>query len=287
MIQAHTIYNGSETNQPSGKIIVHIQETTWWEWIQDLLGPRNSGEFSNNPPPIRGNDGFMDTRDGPDDPDLPLMSAPCGGALLNIFDTIVVNGNWWELVETLDFHSPPKKIDGIWYYKGEAISWFTHPHLFFTRTNRVQTKIVTWLTRNKINAASDGGLIGGKGDEHWPAVSNAIAAQRRYKLREYPKLPATMILHPESVIVDGNLMPMNNGREITVDAYCFQGSDTFIRSGGKWYLADQMLIRANVELRGPGNGFDYRCFVTMPGKGEPWMGYRGFRSPVCGWVRYE
>ena len=256
---------------PSGKIICSLeQRPAWVSWFRDLMGDRVFDRFATH-----GN-GFMDTEDVNVEGDYPLMCSSTGGDVINVLDMYIKSGNKYCFCQTLDFNTEPQKVDGVWLYNGEALSWETHPHLFATRTNKVATKIVTWLTPNNNNAKSDAR----DGDLHWPLITNRVATQPLSDLRPYPTLPVTLMLHNSSIIIDGNLVNTTS-REILVDAYKFYGSNTYVRSEGKWYLADEMLVRAVTGY--PGNGFDYRCYVSVPGKSEPWMGKRGYRSPVCGW----
>jgi len=265
----------SYDNKPSGKIIVHLERRpAWIGWFRDLMGDRTFDRFATH-----GN-GFMDTEDVDVEGDYPLMCSSTGGDVVNVLDMYTKSGNTFCFCQTLDFNQEPQKVDGVWLYNGEALSWETHPHLFATRTNKVWTKFATWLTPNNNNAKSDAR----DGDLHWPLVANEAATQPLSDLRPYPTLPVTLSLHNKSVIADGNLVSGTTSREIIVDAYKFKGSNTYVRSDGKWYLADEMLVRAVTGY--PGNGFDYRCYVSIPGKVTPWMG-QYYRSPVCGWMRKD
>ena len=262
---------------PSGKIICSLeQRPSWILWIIDLLGQRNFDQLATHA------DGYMDTEDVNVEGDYPLMCSAQGGSLLNVTEIYIKSGSKFCICETLEFDKEPIKIGDTWYYEGHALSWETHPHLFASRVNKVATKIITWMTATESTSKSDPR----KGDEHWPYISNRIATQPLSDLRLYPELPATLRLHNKSVVEDGNLVYDTVSREIVVDAYKFRGSNTYVReqSTGKWYLADEMLIRAAIGY--PGNGFDYRCYVSVKPL-EPWMGAYGYRVPVCGWMRKD
>ena len=261
---------------PSGKIIVHLeQRPAWVLWLIDLLGQKNFDQLRTPA------DGYMDTG-SPEGENYPLMCSAQGGSLLNITDMYSKSGTRFCFCEVLDFSKEPEKVDGVWLYEGKALSWLTHPHLFASRVNKASTKIITWMTVNGNTSKSDAR----KGDEHWPYISNRLATQPLYELRLYPQLPATLRLHNKSVVVDGDLVYDTESREIVIDAYRFRGSDTYVReqSTGLWFLADEMLARADIGY--PGNVFDYRCYVSIK-ETEPWMGAYGYRVPVCGWMRKD
>jgi len=302
---------------PNGDQYCNLNGTSWWPMLVDAVGPKDAGLIAAE------GDGTQDTNDddvpmGPDiynpnpEKDLKQMVCHFGGDLVNVLRSIVKAGNKWYVIETLDYYTEPVKvfsnglvrflarffraIDGLgtWTYKGKPISWESHPQHFWTRTNRRIVDTDTWITANEVQAVTDAGDPGGKGDQHLATMSKGPVAYRAIQLGFYEELPARVHVYRDSVVVDGNLVPQAGGETITIDRYRFRGSTTFIRNAvtEDWFIADEMLVRANAEARGPGTLFDYRCYVVLlddAGKPEPepWRGRRGVRNPVCGWQRKD
>ena len=253
----------------SGKDIVDINNTTWVSWMADMIGQEQYDRMA-----IPGK-GYMDTGPGK------LMCSNSGGDRVLVERVYTKTGTKYCLVEVLDFWAFPEKIDGIWYYEGERMDWITHPQYFNMMTNKVSARQETWITQNGNNSKSDARV----GRQYWPLIAKHPVGQPMYDLRLYPTLPAKLLLHNKSVISEGDLVDTIS-REITVNAYRFRGSETFIREeGGLWYLAETFLDRT---LPGyAANGYDYICYVSMPGKAEPWMGVRGYPSPDPVWMRKD
>jgi hypothetical protein len=262
---------------PQGKIHVPIDRGNgpiYWQWFIDVLGQWNADNMR------RDGNGFFDGNENV------FMCSPTGGDLVHIIDELYQHG-WYDICETIDVNVNPARVVRFvndeqiieWYYKDKLCSYELTPHLFATRTNRRETRQITWLTSGGVNNVSD--ATGSA--EHWPLISNRVAAQPRSKVRRYPKLPCELYVSAESLVVDGNLEERQNV-EMMVDAYCFRGSDTFIReqSTGLWYKGDEMLVRA-VEPYAA-TGFDYRAYLSFDGK-IPWMTNRGYRSPVPNWQK--
>ena len=280
---------------PTSKHIIRLdRRLDWWRWWVDLIGERNIENY------VTAGDGFQDTNDDdiplllpPDYPtaytpnpakDLKQYIASTGGNLIDIERTINQSGTFYEVVKTLDFKESPVNIEGVWYYKDEPMSFETHPQYFTSRVNRNKISTITWLTRNGIIAATDGGLSGGKGDEHWPIVAEQPLAIQNKFIHRYPTLPFTCYYSDGSFVIDGELNNPGVFTEVVVDAYVFQGANTYGRIDNEWVLLEEMLVRANVEYREPGNGFDWRCYASFDGE-LPYMPYRAYRVPVCGWQR--
>lgn len=265
---------------PNGKIIVPLDKgngTVYWQWFLDVQGAWTMDKML-----VDGN-GYFDTAGLYD-----FMCSPSGGDLQHIIDEINQNGTWYEIVERFDFSVAPERFvedDGTihWLYVGQECSYELTPHLFATRTNRRKTKQITWITAGGVNNVSDATY----GEEHWPLVADQVAAQPRSMLRRYPSLPCLFNVHIDSLVVDGKLVdPVPGSISIMADAYCFQGSDTYVRElgSGNWYLADQMLKRVPEPYAA--TAFDYRCYVSEDGV-TPWMGNRGYRSPIPAWKRWK
>jgi hypothetical protein len=270
-----------------------IDAAPWWQMIVDGVGIRNAENFSSH------GDGFMDSNDNAvplvtdeySDPywpnpekELKLMVAATAGQLVLIIDAIH-QGAWWEVVDLMDYNTPPTKTGDVWYYKGEPVSWATHPHWFTSRVNRVFTKTITWLTRNGIASANDGGVIGGAGGQQWPAMVPDRAAIERYKTARYPTLPFDCTIHAQSYVVDGNLAARGGGLKTTIDQLLFHGSATYGRSvNGNWYLLEDMIVTADPDLREPGHTRDWRCWCSLDGQ-YPYMPWRAYRVVRCGWQR--
>lgn len=277
------------------KHIVNLQGTRWLEWQREILGDRNFDQKAQ-----RG-DGWEDTNDN----DIPVfvdgqinpekarkqMCGVNGGCIVNVINEVQQGGTWYSLIETMDFALEPVKVGNIWLYADTPMIWDTHPHLFNSRVNRklVKPDNRTWISSRGVHAVSDGGLLGNKMKEWWPNPSKVTVAQPRSALRYYPALPAKIHIYKNSVIVDGNLEPQTGGIEITIDRYSFYGSKVFVRDAetALWYLADEMLVRASLLTGWYATALDYRCYATMPGNPEPWMGDRGYGIPDPGLWRKD
>ena len=254
----------------SGKDIVDINNTTWVSWMVDMIGQEQYDRMN-----IAGK-GYFDLGVGK------LMCSNSAGDRIIVERIYTKTGTKYCICEVLDFWSFPEKIDGIWYYKGQSMDWITHPQYFNMMTNKVSARQETWITQGGYNAKSDARV----GRQYWPLIAKHAVGHPMSDLRFYPTLPANLLLHDKSVISEGDLVPTTS-REIAVDAYRFRGSETFIREQGTglWYLAETFLDRT---LPGyAANGYDYICFVSMPGKVEPWMGHRGYPSPDPVWMRKD
>jgi len=255
---------------PSGKDIVDINNTTWALWMADMIGQEQYDRMC-----LPGK-GYMDTGAGK------LMCSNSGGDRIKVLRTFTKSGNKFCICEVLDFWSFPEKIDGVWYYEGERMDWITHPIYFNMMTNKVSARQETWITQGGNNSKSDARV----GRQYWPLIAKHPVSQPLSDLRFYPQLPAKLLLHNKSVISEGDLVDTIS-REITVDAYRFRGSETFIREQGTglWYLAETFLDRTPPGYAA--NGYDYICFVSMPGQVQPWMGHRGYPSPDPVWMRKD
>jgi len=255
----------------SGKDIVDINGTTWVSWMVDMIGQE---QYDRMTVPAKG---YMDTGPGK------LMCSNSGGDRVLVKRIYTKTGTKYCIVDVLDFYSYPEKINGIWYYKGQSMDWITHPQYFNMMTNKVSARQETWITQGGNNSKSDARV----GRQYWPLIAKHPVGQPMYDLRLYPTLPANLLLHNKSVILEGNLVSDTISREITADAYRLRGSETYIREQGTglWYLAETFLDRTPPGYAA--NGYDYVCFVSMPGKVEPWMGHRGYPSPDPVWMRKD
>ena len=259
---------------PTSKITFPIPlDSPWWQWMIDLLGTWNAGNMRE-----KGN-GFFDTG--------AFLSALTGGGLVNILYSIYQNGSHFDVIQTLDFRIQPiKGADGIWRHNGVVVSYKATPQLMTTRNNRTFTSIITWQTRYGVNSRGDVT----NGFEHWPNVTNKVAAQPRYKLQRYPKLPFVARMYKNSLLVNGEPQEVFGGREITIDAYRFRECDTYVRSKQtkEWFLAETMIRRSGpYDGTLPATGFDWRYFIKVIGNPEydPWMSWRSSRCPEFTWQR--
>lgn len=261
---------------PYSQITVPLDQYdfSWWNWLKDMIGERNAINFKAN------GDGNMD---GASEWGLTVMAY--GTNLFNGIGEVSQSGSKWILIQTLDFDSPPKKIDGVWYYQGTPLTPDTHPHLFVRRVNRVESRnVVTWQTSTGINYANDKGEIGGKGSEAWAvATKGEIAALRLSDTYIYPKTPFEDTVYKNSLVVDGDLVPQTGGKTVTVVDYIFTGTKTFIvTDDDECYLWEEMLVRGSLEDRSAfGTALDWRVY----GKKRLEGGRRSCRTPDVGWLR--
>ena len=295
-------YDGEKVINP--KHIVNLQGTFWLDWMLEVLGPFNFSQKANE------GDGTEDTNTD-DENNQPLlddgtinpykerkqMNCVTGGAVLNVTKNHYNNGRLFYFIESLDFYNQPQNVNGVWLYDGKPLTWENAPHLFTSRVNRktVKAENKTWISVRGIQAVSDGGLTGAKLMEWWPNCSKyqvCLPANEReapdnefiQQIKFFPELPTQVELHAESVIVDGELVQQTGGISFTIDAYMFYGSDVYVKEQGtnNWYLADEMLVRTSLLTGWYAKATDYRCYITLPGETEPWMGERGYGVPNPG-----
>jgi hypothetical protein len=172
-------------------------------------------------------------------------------------------------VEVLDFSRPPVLVNGVWkIWQGEKLvefSWEQFPYLLVVLTMCGHTK-----DKVSYGPVSDKGFPGGRGDVIRPNVMRYPAIHQTAGLMFY-NLPFKTKLYRQSLIVEGELVTGLQGVEVTIDALCFLGADTygrvtiyaswfdkfiarlpFLRQFARvvsqnWYLLDKMQIRGSLD----------------------------------------
>lgn len=182
----------------------------------------------------------------------------------NLHEILVDGDNFagWVAVNYQKFQDDPKQLD-----------YFKSPQDVIKQT------LVTGQTETRI--IIDKGPLGGYGDTYLPKVApeqpyhSTWDRDNHNGLEFIPPLPFETKLYREAIEPD----KAQKGVPVTVEKYCFWGSNTYGLVNGLWYTLEEMLVIGDYEAdpsRG-GTQDDRRVYV------DDWL--VTCPPPVIGWTR--